>query len=226
MQTCLLCHRENLYQPTLWQLLNFQTVSQSPVCTGCWQTFEPIPADQACQGCGRRSAEKKCPDCQKWQADSSFSNRALYTYNAPLKRYMSQYKFNGDYRLRRVFQGQFQQAVKTLQADLIVPIPINQSTRKQRGFNQVLGFLEGVETLAGLATVQSDKSVPQSAKTRQQRLLTAQPFKLNVDEEVFRKKRVLLVDDIYTTGRTIRHAAELLIGAGAREVIGLTLAHG
>lgn len=139
---------------------------------------------------------------------------------------MSQYKFYGDYRLRQVFQGKIKREVKQIKADLVIPIPINPITYQQRGFNQVAGFLEGVKTTAALATIEQDKQLPQSAKNRQQRLQMKQPFKLNLSTEKFNKKRILLVDDIYTTGRTIRHAATLLLDAGASEVMGLTLAHG
>ncbi|GAW99800.1 competence protein ComFC [Secundilactobacillus mixtipabuli] len=226
MTECLLCHRENLQQITLWQLLNFQPVEPSLLCQTCLDRLEPIPLDQACRGCGRHCSTQLCPDCTRWETLTNFKNRAMFQYNELLRQFMSQYKFYGDYRLRQVFQGKIKREVKQIKADLVIPIPINPITYQQRGFNQVAGFLEGVKTTAALATIEHDKQLPQSAKNRQQRLQMKQPFKLNLSTEKFNKKRILLVDDIYTTGRTIRHAATLLLDAGASEVVGLTLAHG
>ncbi|MFC6254903.1 ComF family protein [Secundilactobacillus hailunensis] len=226
MTECLLCHRDNLRQPTLWQLLNFRPVENSPLCQTCLNGFKAIPADQSCTGCGRLWPDRLCSDCVRWQGLAEFKNRALYQYNDLLKQFMSQYKFYGDYRLRTVFQTQFCQVIKQFNVDLVIPIPINQATERQRGFNQVAGFLEQLKTTDGLKTLALDKLQPQSAKNRQQRLQTKQPFTLNLGREKFNKKRVLIVDDIYTTGRTIRHAAKLLLDAGASEVRGLTLAHG
>lgn len=226
MDECLLCHRENLQRLTLWQLLNFQPVVDELLCRECLGRLVPIPAEQSCNGCGRQCTEQLCDDCLLWEAVPNFKNRALFQYNDLLKQFMSQYKFYGDYRLRKVFQVRIEREVRQFHADLVVPIPINPATQQHRGFNQVAGFLERVETVEGLTTLDRVKQQPQSAKNRRERLRTKQPFTLNLDGEKFNKKRVLIVDDIYTTGRTIRHAAELLQSTGASEVMGLTLAHG
>ncbi|GAX06803.1 competence protein ComFC [Secundilactobacillus pentosiphilus] len=226
MTECLLCHRPLLPQLTLWQVLNFQPVEDELLCQTCVGQLEPIPVDQACTGCGRLCAKKYCSDCLRWQTPPNFKNRALFRYNDILKQYISQYKFYGDYRLKNVFQTQIKREVERFDADLVIPIPVNPATLQQRGFNQVAGLLEKVETTDGLATRELVKRQPQSEKNRQQRLQTEQPFVINLASEKFNKKRVLIVDDIYTTGRTIRHAATLLQNAGASEVMGLTLAHG
>lgn len=226
MAECLLCHRNSRQQLTLWQLLNFQPVEPPLLCQTCLGSLEAISPEQACSGCGRAWSEQLCPDCAKWQELPSFKNRAMYQYNELLKQYMSQYKFYGDYRLRKVFQAEIVHEINQFKADLVVPIPIDMATQQRRGFNQVAGLLEPVKIVDGLMTLESDKQRPQSAKNRQERLKSKQPFKLNLSAEKFNKKKVLVVDDIYTTGRTIRHAATLLLDAGASEVVGLTLAHG
>lgn len=226
MTDCLLCHCDNFQQPTLWQLMNFQPIEPAVLCQTCLNGIEAIPADQSCSGCGRLSSEQVCRDCLRWQEPTNFHNRAIFQYNDLLKQFMSQYKFYGDYRLRKVFQTKIKREVTQLKADLVIPIPIAPATLQRRGFNQVAGLLEGVSTVDGLATLQVEKQQPQSAKNRQQRMQTQQPFSLNLSPEKFNKKRVLIVDDIYTTGRTIRHAARLFQEAGASEVMGLTLAHG
>ncbi len=65
---------------------------------------------------------------------------------------------------------------------------------------------------------------PQSEKSREERLQMTQPFELKVSKEKIRNQRVLLVDDVYTTGRTLFHAAELLYKNGAETVKSLTFA--
>ena len=65
---------------------------------------------------------------------------------------------------------------------------------------------------------------PQSEKSRKARLEMEQPFELRVANGKIRNQKVLLVDDVYTTGRTLFHGAELLYKNGAEAVESLTFA--
>lgn len=226
MINCLLCHRHNPYEPTLWQLINFQPVETPPICIKCQQQFVSITANDACQNCGRDHSRPYCPDCIRWGTQLPFRNLALYTYNSAMKQFMSQYKFNGDYRLRRIFQTEMVTMVQRIKPDLVVPIPLTIATYDLRGYNQVTGLLAETMISPILGTIQVTKIRSQSDKTRVERLATVQPFKINPGDWRLENKHILLVDDIYTTGRTMRHAAELLLTAGASKVTGLTLAHG
>lgn len=139
--------------------------------------------------------------------------------------YFQQYKFRGDYRVRAVFATLMQTTVNQLAGDVVLTIPVTASTMVTRGFNQVTGWLtDGLNQVDGLATLVQEKGVAQSQKARQERMATPQPFKLVMGAERLRQQRVILVDDIYTTGRTMRHAADLIIENGAKSVTGLTLA--
>ncbi|MDW5473517.1 phosphoribosyltransferase family protein [Limosilactobacillus reuteri] len=60
--------------------------------------------------------------------------------------------------------------------------------------------------------------VAQSSKTKEERLATKQPFILDAPEKVINKK-VLLVDDVYTTGRTLYHAANLLSKLAVKRLV-------
>ncbi len=224
MPACLLCHRSTEPKISLPWILSWQPLQQPVVCQACWETFTPIFSSQACIGCGRAQTQRSlCHDCQRW-APMAFDNRALFTYNEAMQAYFEQYKFKGDYRLRQVFRAVLTAKLVSIQADFIVPIPVTPDTMITRGFNQVTGWLNDGENLSWLRTTDAAKPIPQSHKTRQDRLLTAQPFELSPDAPDLRTKTVLLIDDVYTTGRTIRHAAILILENGAKSVIGITLA--
>lgn len=211
-------------------LLSFKPVVSSTICASCQRRFTRINSATQCPSCGRKQANaERCYDCQRWDkaTGSEFKNWALYDYNAAMKSYFSEYKFRGDYRLRRVFNADLRQAIKRLKPDVVTVIPVTETTLQTRGFNQVAGLIEGVVFCNVLAFSQSEKQQRQSQKDRHQRLLTAQPFRIKeVERASLFEQRVLVVDDVYTTGRTIRHAADLLNRAGAKTVQGLTLAHG
>lgn len=204
-------------------------IVDADVCKHCLDEFQWIK-QVVCPGCGQsQSTNKLCIKCVAWQKQTGFviKNRALLSYNEAMQNYMKQYKFTGDYRLRRVFSHSMKQLIEQQKVEVVVPIPVEASTWHERGFNQVTGIIDGVNYLEALTTVQQVKSTKQSHKNRQERLATPQPFALTNDEQLLRQlrgKRVGLVDDVYTTGRTIYHAAALIQTLGPASVVSVTLA--
>lgn len=227
--TCLLCQTVLSSELTLPKIFSFQKLNNSKVCRKCFNRFVKLSDMKTCRYCGRRifgNLNDPCQDCIKWQHyfKKPFANRALFEYNDAMRAYMKQYKFLGDYRLRNVFNRLIVSELKAMRCPIVV-IPVNESTFQERGFNQVLELCEGVQPVNCLRTRQGKKESRQSEKNRSQRLNADQPFELiDHESELIRKKTIVVVDDVYTTGTTIRHAAALLYRAGARCVKGFTLA--
>lgn len=222
---CQLCNARLVVRLTLRDLIMLRPLERPTLCDRCRDRFTRIDLAHACPGCSRPQEHARlCPECEAWQGQYGWhlNHQALYTYNDAMREYMHRYKFGGDYRLRTVFQTELQRRVHQLDADLVIPIPVTQTTMATRGFNQVLGMLGDLSVTPILCHRAVDK-VAQSHKTRRQRLQTPQPFALT-DPAVVRGKRILLVDDIYTTGRTLYHAATLLKAAQCRELVSLSLA--
>lgn len=222
---CLLCNRRIATKLTIRDLLWPGQLSLPVVCAECRQKFIPLDNTACCPVCARpQRTQQICADCLFWREHYPWqlTHRALYSYNAAMKEFMHRYKFSGDYRLRAAFAPEFTIAVRKMRAEIIVPIPVTRTTMQSRGFNQVTGLLNGLTLLPSLQNQAAQKTA-QSQKSRQERLRTPQPFQLN-NGQFLVGKRVLLVDDVYTTGRTIYHAAELVYRAGAAEVISISLA--
>lgn len=223
---CLLCNRQLSYHLTFKDLLWPQEIERPVVCATCADRFTPLPTTQVCPGCNRRQDDDSlCVECKVWQAKYGWhlTHRALFAYDEAFKEFMHQYKFNGDYRLRAVFASLFSRAIREQTAEVVVPIPVTTETMQTRGFNQVVGLTTGIKLTSVLAHRVASK-VAQSQKNRQERLQTPQPFVLT-DPTLVLDKKVLVIDDIYTTGGTIYHAATLVREAGAKAVCSLSLAH-
>ncbi len=223
---CLLCNKRISFQLTLQDIFSFREILTPVVCTKCKESFVRWN-DHGCAGCGKSNTGKNsslCVDCQTWKKLYGWNlhHRGLYRYNEAMKEYMQRYKFNGDYRLRMVFQREFSKVVNEQKTDLIVPIPVTSTTMQTRGFNQVIGLLREVSYQPILRTKASSK-VAQSSKTKEERLTTKQPFILESPEKVI-NKRILLVDDVYTTGRTLYHATVFFKQAGCKEIGSVSLA--
>lgn len=173
-----------------------------------------MPIDeQACPGCGRSQLNRQpCPDCQRWGPTLNFHNRALFTLNDAMVAYLQRYKRQGDYRLRAVFSTIFGRAVERIHADLVLIIPVTARALQIRGYHQVAGWFQ--PELGPVQLALAEKKDPQPHPRH---------FRLTGDLSALVGKKVLLLDDQYDTGRTLRSAASLLLESGAKSVVGLTL---
>lgn len=222
MKNCLLCNRRLNWQPSFKALLLLGDIQVPLVCQTCRASFQTWQSPH-CVGCGRTSPRGKlCTDCQRWQQQGTpmIEVTTCYQYNSAMHDFMQRYKFHGDYRLRQVFRTQLTQRAKQL-GDYFVPVPVSQMTMLTRGFNQVAGLLD--LKLTPLLSVKSKTKQAQSTKTRAERLATKQPFEITKGISLPQGPMVL-IDDIYTTGRTFHHAIEALHAAGCQDIKGLVLA--
>lgn len=218
---CLLCGR---YQVKKLSLLALLTGREEPagMCLACEQRFVSSVNESVCRGCGRLfQGDDLCGDCARW-SEPLLMNRALFQYNDAFKEFMQRYKFEGDYRLRAVFSARFGEFVQAQGADVVVPIPISEHTGLTRGFNQVLGLLTDVSCTPLLAVQGFDKQ-QQSHGDRKMRMTKANPFVLQATPDLT-NKTVLLVDDVYTTGRTLYHARALIATLNPKNIKSVTLA--
>jgi competence protein ComFC len=187
-------------------------------CTQCSRSLDKLP-DELIRG-------EVCLDCYRWEEDPKWKgilekNTSLFEYNVFMKEYLARYKYRGDHILAKAFGTQIANCLKSMQYDHITTIPLSQERHYERGFNQSTALLEaaGIELLSILSRDHSEK---QSKKSRYQRLQQKQVFTLA--ETNLEGQSILLFDDIYTTGTTLRQAAKLLKEAGAQQISSITLA--
>lgn len=231
MMYCLWCGQEEMTILRLTDILQLSPIKKEALCRKCTSRCSALRDVATCEGCGRRwNKGEVCEDCSRWKElypDYSFHNEALYEYNEFMKEWMENYKFKGDYRFREIFAAPLKESIEARikKGWLIVPIPISQKSRATRGFNQVTGMLNfgGVPYTEVLQHVGT--GAKQSTKNRKHRMTSLQPFTLLHEyKSQLAKQPILLVDDVYTTGRTLFHAADCLLANGAKEVRTLTLA--
>lgn len=226
---CLICH-EIIYTPVSWTTI-FSKEKEQLVCQFCEQRFERI-IGESCRICGRPLTnsfrrDDLCLDCVRWEDDSQWSgllnqNVSLFLYNDFLKELIARFKFRGDYILAKVFKEEIQQKLAQMPFDQLVPIPLSAERLYERGFNQAAALISeaGFAPSPLLTRTHSEK---QSKKSRSERIHVPQVFQIAKETDLT-GKRMLLIDDIYTTGSTLRHAAKLLKEAGAASIQSLTIA--
>lgn len=218
---CSCCQQEVIKNVTLRELF----FSRNHLCHLCEEKFCRIEVKTSCRGCGRPNFSGLCNDCRIWEKQLGFvmENRGIFQYDSGFQEWIEAYKFKGDYRIRGAFSQELVNELRNYPDYLICPLPLSPQRFKQRGFNQVQGCLNAANSRYDCLLKRIERS-PQSEKSREERLKMEQPFELAVSKNKIRNQKVLLIDDVYTTGRTLFHGAELLYKNDAETVKSLTFA--
>jgi ComF family protein len=216
-----------------------------PVCYGCDSEIEE---GLVCEGCRIALFTHElavCPTCGRpctrtaetcGQCDTAFHlsrARALGLYVPPFDQLVQAFKYSGKTKvgelLGRALASLVQQDEVLSAADVVCPIPLHPARLRERGFNQSLLLAAAISMSSGIPLADCltrPKNTPtQTRKTkpedRQKNLAGA--FRLRFDARVGGKK-VLLVDDVMTTGATLDQAARELLKGGAASVLGVVVA--
>lgn len=210
--------------------------SQGGICGSCWNKLHFIAAPY-CPCCGHpfdmaMPEGALCGACVR-EAPAYQSARSVLVYDAPSRKLIHALKYYDRTELAMTLGRWMARAGAELleESDLICPVPLHWRRIWSRRYNQSqflakeLGRLSGLPVDGGLL-LRRRHTPPQATLSREQRQRNVRGiFMVNPDRKAMVKgKRVLLVDDVYTTGATIRACTRMLLRAGAAEVRVLTLA--
>lgn len=184
--------------PTRNCLICFKKVNITDFC----RLFNgKIPICQACQ-------TEMEPKFIKFRVDNHKAI-SLYDYNPFIRKLIYQYKGCYDYELHQVFLDRYAKEIKLRYFDrVIIPIPSYQNEDEQRGFNHVVETFKsiGLNMLNILEKTEKHKQAISSFKQRKE-VYKYLELKSYPD---LSKKKVLIVDDVYTTGSTMKSAIHLI----------------
>lgn len=213
-------------------------VSRIPVCTACLRRVEPLSAEYFCIQC-RTPFQNRFPlDEQGRCALCRFGLRgfdAAYcfgAYEGTLRELIHIYKYGKVKTLARPL-GEFlgRALARDERYDLVTPVPLHWRRRWQRGFNQSELLAREIERRCGIRFKHTLRRVrPTSAQAglsntaRRHNVAAAFTAHPAPRTDTLRGRRVLLVDDVMTTGSTAAACARVLKNAGAVRVALLTVA--
>lgn len=200
------------------------------LCADCFSAIRPLPLF-LCPGCGRESAGGTThPRCAKLTPLSALISP--YHYADPsVRRLIKEYKYHGATEIEKILIGLTVSGVNKLRtlfpgSAVVAPMPLHASRERERGFNQsatiggavasVLGAKMSAHLKRVRRTEEQARLSPEERDENCRRAFSCSPIEGDV----------ILVDDVITSGETMRAAASALRAAGADRVIGFALAHG
>ena len=197
-------------------------------CTACRTSVKPVEPPW-CEKCGEPGTPAGlCSRCraQPLQLDGI---RSVALFQGPLREGIHRYKYQRLASLAEPFGEMLVEywRAQQLTADWLMPVPLHPSRERDRGYNQ--SNLLARRLAAGVG-VPISASLRRTRATAVQMELNAAQRKNNVagafacDDARVRGKRIIVVDDVCTTGATLEACAAALLKAGAVSVMGLTLA--
>ena len=140
----------------------------------------------------------------------------LYFYNEKVQELLYQFKGCKDYELRTVFLEYYLSYLNyKFNGYNMIPAPSSQKSDKDRGFNHVEEIFKNLH-LKMLKCIHKTKQVKQADLTTKEREKIGEY--LVIDDVDLSHKKVLLVDDVYTTGSTIKAMIKLVRNKGAKRI--------
>lgn len=213
---------------------------QLNVCRECWENISPV-GESICSRCGKPFSSSEpakvsetflCINCRDKTRFAYSRLRSPFRYRSPMREMIHLFKFQGmtgiGGALGKLLADWVAAGNPFPDADLIVPVPLHFWRFVRRGFNQSEILARATAEKLGLpylpgAIRRVRNTTPQSRlnPVERRRNLKGAFF---AETRLVRKKKVLIVDDVLTTGTTIRECAATLRRSGAAEIFALTLA--
>jgi competence protein ComFC len=201
------------------------------LCGNCIDTFRPVEEDTTCPICGRLIGKSLlCGQCMEEKRTFRRGYFGFY-FEGRLRDTIHAFKFSGrrdaGRQLVRLVEQKLCGFADTF--DCIVPLPVTERRLLERGFNQSFIVGEEISNITGKEIYPS--VLVKTKKTEDQYTLSKEERKKNIrgvftvkNSSIIKDKRVLLVDDLFTTGYTAQEASRTLLKSSVKEVIFFALA--
>ena len=199
------------------------------ICPECFSRIKLIPRD-VCNFCGSYTSKQgKCVNCDnKVLPYAGF--RAFAYYDGVVRKAVHHLKYQNDLTIGHYLAGWLHLVYERTDwdVDLIVPIPIGEQKRAQRGYNQAERLAKPLAEMLDMpfsneALIRINELSSQVGLNHEERRENVrQAFVANA--HMVKGKTILLVDDVFTSGATMEAAATELVGSDAQKVYCLTVA--
>lgn len=204
------------------------------ICEPCKDTLVRIKSP-TCYKCGKGLSDESLEYCQDCGRCNHIYDRGIALYDYPsISKTIYRFKYSNRSEYSKYLGLQMAKylgpQILSWKPDLIIPVPLHKNKIRKRGYNQA-GLL-AKEVARSLGISYSDKLVVRTHNTVPMKTLSASERQINlknafkVEDNDVKLSKVVIVDDIYTTGATIDAITRVLKEAGVKKVFFVALSIG
>ena len=204
---------------------------------------------QTCGICGKISPKSICAKCEielkkqveiqiiqnEEELENKYFNELMYIfkYEGQIRKLILDYKFNEKSYLHLMFVNfllKYEKIFENIKSyDTIIPVPISKKRLKTRGYNQSLLIAKEIAKQTNLELVnnclfKTKNIIEQSKLNKEDRQQNIQGVYKLKSAQLIENKKILLIDDIYTTGSTINECSKILRQGNPSKIGALVLA--
>jgi ComF family protein len=206
--TCVGCHRVGRW-----------------ICDRCWRQVYWLE-DLRCGTCDRYWVQNPCAHCIR-QSSALDAIAAAAAFDGPAREAVHALKYEGRHAIGRLLGTLMARSTPPEEVTVIAPVPLHPRRKHERGYDQSAILARWVGRTLDVPV--EPHAVRRVRYTKQQANLSGAQRAQNVAgafaaEEWVEGERVLLIDDVYTTGATLEACAAALRSVGAVSVTGLVFA--
>lgn len=199
------------------------------VCGVCGQ----ISKDSLCRKCENQIKPYEINLIKKYKKKSMNESMHIFKYDGVIRQKIIQYKFLNKPYLYKTFSKIILKNKKVCgflkKYDIIIPVPIHEKRKKDRGYNQTELIAKYISKQLNIyieknALLKQKNTISQSELRKKERENNVKNAFIIKDSKRIENKKILLFDDIYTTGNTVKECCKVLKKAGAKQIGVLTIA--
>ena len=205
------------------------------VCDGCRKRLRYVQ-EPKCKKCGKEMENPEleyCTDCQRF-SHAFDRGAAVFIYDEVMRKSISMFKYHNRREYADFYAKEMavscQRFLESCAPEVILPVPVHKQKKRKRGFNQSELVAKKLGKLLNIPVdtkylMRMEKTMPQKELTRLQRKQNLKKaFTISNKEKHY--ERVLVVDDIYTTGATVDAISEILRENQTKIIFFLTICVG
>ena len=209
-----------------------------------WEKTFDLLYPKQCIICGKQNKDMVCDECykqfkrepiiQKYNHKNFNEHMYIFKYENIIRNLILDYKFNDKAYIYEFFAKiilKNEKICRKLKSyDIIIPVPIHKKRLKERGYNQsslitkkIALNIENLNELGSVLIKIKNNKRQSNLNMYERQENVKQVYKIKNKEKIYNKK-IVLFDDIYTTGATANECARVLKENGAKEVLIFTIA--